>query len=131
VTNVDRTDRNVNLLLWQQQLWLIDHGAALYFHHDWTNYAGRILSPFAMIRQHTLLPLAAALPAADRAAHSRLDRAQLEEIVAATPAAWLGGEAQFADTTAHRAAYVTYLDERLRASEVFMEEAIRARQLRV
>ncbi len=65
VTNVDRTDRNVNMLLWQQELWLIDHGAALYFHHDWATYHERALSPFALVRQHTLLPLASRLEAAD------------------------------------------------------------------
>ena len=131
VTNVDRTDRNVNLLLWQQQVWLIDHGAALYFHHDWNNYEGRIRTPFAMIRQHTLLPQAAQLAAADRVARDRLDRALFEEIVASVPAVWLGGEAQFADVAAHRAAYVTFLEERLQASDIFVEEALRARQLRV
>jgi len=131
VTNVDRTDRNVNLLLWEQQIWLIDHGAALYFHHDWTNYEGRSRTPFAMVRQHTLLPQAGQLGAADAAAHARLDRARLAEIVDAVPAVWLGSEAQFADTTAHRAAYVTYLDQRLDASSIFVEEAIRARDLRV
>lgn len=131
VTNVDRTDRNVNLLLWQQQVWLIDHGAALYFHHDWTNYEGRIRTPFAMIRQHTLLPQAAQLAAADAAARARLDRAKLAAIVETVPAVWLGGEAQFADVAAHRAAYVTFLDERLQASAIFVEEAFRARQSRV
>lgn len=131
VTNVDRTDRNVNMLLWRQDVWLIDHGAALYFHHDWTNYEGRIRTPFAMIRQHTLLPRAAHLAAADADARSRLDRARLEQIVAAVPAVWLGGEKQFADVTQHRAAYVAFLAGRLDASEIFVEEAIRARQLRV
>ncbi len=131
VTNVDRTDRNVNLLLWEQQIWLIDHGAALYFHHDWTNYEARIRAPFAMVRQHTLLPRASQLNAADAAAHARLDQARLAEIVDAVPEVWLGSEAQFADTTAHRAAYVTYLDQRLYASSIFVEEAIRARDLRV
>ena len=131
VTNVDRTDRNVNLLLWEQALWLIDHGAALYFHHDWRNYASRIRSPFAMISQHTLLGRAADLPGADAAARRRLDRARLQEIVAAVPDVWLGGEAQFPDAGAQRAAYVTYLAERLEASAVFVEEAIRARQSRL
>jgi hypothetical protein len=131
VTNVDRTDRNVNLLLWQQQVWLIDHGAALFFHHNWASYQQRIRSPFPMIRDHTLLPQATQLLEADQVAHTRLDRAQLTRIVGAIPAVWLSGEAQFPDAEAFRAAYVEYLDQRLAASNIFVEEAIRARQLRV
>jgi len=57
-TNVDRTPRNTNLLVWHRQLWLIDHGAALYFHHDWLNYLQRSRSPFKQIKEHVLLPFA-------------------------------------------------------------------------
>src|SRR3954449_9532 len=60
-TNVDRTPRNTNILVWHKNLWLIDHGAALYFHHDWANYLERSRSPFAQIKDHVLLPFAAAL----------------------------------------------------------------------
>ena len=128
-TNVDRTDRNVNLLLWQRQLWLIDHGAALYVHFDWSDYQERSQSPFPLIRQHTLLRFAGRLPDADRRLRSSLDQAALAAIVAAIPAAWLGSEEQFVDEAAHRAAYVDYLTSRLASSSVFVEEAIRARDL--
>ena len=128
-TNVDRTDRNVNLLLWQRQLWLIDHGAALYVHFDWSDYRERSRSPFPLIRQHTLLRFAGRLAEADRHLRTRLDEAALAAIVAAIPAIWLGGEEQFGDVAAHRAAYVDYLTSRLAASSVFVEEAIRARDL--
>ena len=65
VTNVDRTPRNVNMLLWAEQLWLIDHGAALYFHHDWGDYRERSRSPFALIKQHVLLSFAKSVRAVD------------------------------------------------------------------
>jgi len=131
VTNVDRTDRNVNLLLWQQQVWLIDHGAALYFHHDWATYHERARSPFPLIAQHTLLRDAGKLPEVGTELCRRLDTALFHQIVAAVPAAWLSGEPLFADVDALRAAYVAYLSERLAYSAVFVEEAVRARSLLV
>src|SRR5438045_2233428 len=69
VTNVDRSARNTNMLMWHRQLWLIDHGATLYFHHapDWADHAGRAREPFAMIRQHVLLTKATALADVDEA----------------------------------------------------------------
>ena len=127
VTNVDRTDRNVNLLLWQDQVWLIDHGAALYFHHDWPDYLARSRSPFPMVRQHTLLRFASRLREADALLRSRLDEATLRKIVATLPAGWLAGESFFADETAHREAYLAFLLSRLDAAPIFVEEAIRAR----
>ena len=57
VTNVDRTPRNANMLMWHRRLWLIDHGAALYFHHAWDDYLARSTAPFVLIRDHVLLPI--------------------------------------------------------------------------
>jgi hypothetical protein len=131
VTNVDRTDRNVNMLLWGDKLWLIDHGAALYFHHDWRDYLERSRTPFAMIGQHTLLPLAKKLPEADALLRPQLDKSFFQEIVADIPSDWLQGENFFADETEHRDAYVAYLTSRLAAAPLFVEEAIRARSARV
>jgi hypothetical protein len=133
VTNVDRTDRNVNLLLWQQALWLIDHGAALYFHHDWATYHdARARSPFAT---HCAAHAAAAGEwagnAADMHAHATSDAQLFEAIVAETPDVWLALDAAFGDPTALRAAYVAYLTERLDNSAIFVEEAVRARSLHV
>jgi hypothetical protein len=127
VTNVDRTPRNVNMLIWQEKVWLIDHGAALYFHHDWNNYLARSHSPFSLIKQHTLLRYAENLPGADQRLMARLNEARLREIVDLVPEIWLGGEAQFADIADHRAGYVNYLSSRLAASETFVKEAIHAR----
>jgi hypothetical protein len=117
-TNVDRTPRNPNLLIWHERLWLIDHGAALYLQHgglDPVAHAGR---PFPMIADHVLLPYAGSI----REAHERLaplvDRAVLEEVVALVPPSW------FADDPAD--AYVDYLARRME-SAAFAEEAERAR----
>jgi hypothetical protein len=131
VTNVDRTDRNVNMLLWDEKLWLIDHGAALYFHHDWKEYWERSRTPFGMIRQHTLLPLANRLAEADALLRPRLDEAFFHAIVADIPGEWLVGETYFASEAKHRAAYVTFLSSRLAAAPIFVEEAIRARSARL
>src|ERR687884_419614 len=65
VTNVDRTPRNTNMLMWHRRLWLIDHGASLYFHHTWHNYRERSRAPFPMIKDHVLLPFASALQEVD------------------------------------------------------------------
>lgn len=127
VTNVDRTARNVNLLLWQNKLWLIDQGAALYFHHDWKNYLERSKTPFAHIKQHTLLGFAAALPEA----HAQLVPQLTPELLAAAvdliPEAWLGEEPAFASRDEHRRAYLNYLVSRRDAASIFLEEAIHAR----
>ncbi|NJO06958.1 MAG: aminotransferase class I and II [Chloroflexaceae bacterium] len=127
LTNVDRTARNPNLLLVDSQLWLIDHGAALYFHHDWDNYLERSRSRFPQVRQHILLPAASAIAAADAALVPRLTPALFEQIVAWIPDDWLTPEADgFASTDEQRAAYTRYLTTRLEAPRLFAEEAIDA-----
>ncbi len=127
VTNVDRTPRNPNLLLWHKRLWLIDHGAALYVHHTWTDYLARSRTPFARIKEHVLLPFAAALPEADDALGARLTPDLLRAIVQLIPEAWLGDEPGFADRAGQREAYVAYLTARLEAPRRFVEEAVNAR----
>jgi hypothetical protein len=126
VTNVDRTARNVNLLLWRQTLWLIDHGAALYFHFDWSDYLERSQTPFPHIKQHVLLPLASQLLVADAELRPRLNEPLLRNIIDQIPDVWLGQEKEFAGQAAHRAAYLTYLTRRLDAAPIFVEEAVRA-----
>ena len=129
VTNVDRTARNVNMLLWNERLWLIDHGAALYVHHDWHQYLERSRSPFAMISQHTLLPDASRLPTMDPVLRSRLDPDIIRQIVDQVPDSWLAGDNTFVDPQAQRDIYLEYMISRLAAADIFVEEAIRARHL--
>ncbi|HEX8983317.1 MAG TPA: HipA family kinase [Ktedonobacterales bacterium] len=127
VTNIDRTPRNTNMLVWNHRLWLIDHGASLYFHHTWADYLSRARTPFKQIAEHALLPLARQLRAVDARLRDALTRETLESIVALIPEAWLGDEPQFASPDGHRAAYVDYLLTRRDASSVFVEEAEHAR----
>jgi hypothetical protein len=128
VTNVDRTVRNPNILVWQRQLWLIDHGAALYFHHDWRNYQARSQAPFVHVKDHVLLPFASALTEADAAGRVRLTPDILQSIVDLIPDAWLTGS-PFGTPLEHRRAYLTYLVDRLAASAIFVDEAQHARSL--
>ncbi len=126
VTNIDRTARNPNLLKWHRELYSIDHGAALYFHHNWKKVQEAALSPFAAIREHILLPWATQIESADAEAHSRLNEEVFAEILSMAPDGWLRPEPGISDPASKRAAYVDYLTRRLNASPRFAEEAIRA-----
>ncbi|HVC80649.1 MAG TPA: HipA family kinase [Chloroflexota bacterium] len=128
VTNVDRTIKNPNLLLWHTKVWLIDHGASLFFHHSWDNYLQRSRAPFPRIKDHVLLPTAASIEKVDAHLARLLPREKLEEIVAAIPETWLGDEPLFAGIGEHRDAYLTYLVGRLDAPRAFAEDAEHARE---
>ena len=131
-TNVDRTPRNTNLLTWHRRLYLIDHGAALYFHHDWSNYTKeRARSPFALIKEHVLLPLAGALGEADAALSARVTPELVRDVLSSVPDAWLAAQPRFADAGEQRAAYADYLLTRLAPPRDFVEEAANARSLAV
>lgn len=125
ITNVDRTPRNPNMLMWHKELWLIDHGASLYFQHSWTNWEGQSLSPFSQIRDHVLLPAASSLKAADEKLRAILNRDVIEDIAVNIPDAWLQPDRETADEK--RTVYVEYLMNRLGSSDIFVEEAAGAR----
>ena len=127
VTNVDRTARNANMLMWHRKLWLIDHGAALYFQHTWTDMDRRSKDPFALIKDHILLPFASALETADEAMTARLTEDVIKQTIDLVPEDWLNEDTRFTTIAAHRQAYVEYLMKRLVAPRNFVEEAIRAR----
>lgn len=129
--NVDRTARNPNLLMWHRRLWLIDHGAALYFHHGGSDYRARVGDPFPMIAEHVLLPFASSIEDVDAALAKRMTPAVVEDIVACVPDAWLEHDRAFASAQARRAAYVEFLLGRLAAPRLFVTEAERARTLHV
>jgi hypothetical protein len=131
VTNVDRTPRNTNMLLWHRRLWLIDHGAALYFHHTWTNYRERSRAAFPMIKDHVLLQLASSLREVDAQMTRRVTDNVIDSIVTLIPEAWLVGDSPFSESNQQRDAYMEYLLSRLEPPHVFLEEAIRARSLYV
>src|ERR1700733_5527735 len=127
VCNVDRTVRNVNMLIWHRRLWLIDHGAALYFHHAWSHRDQHAGNPFALIRDHVLLKYASALADVDAQMPSRLTPDKLADIVSSIPDSWLIDDAGFAGKGAQREAYLNYFTLRLQSSAIFVQEAIRAR----
>lgn len=118
ISNVDRSPRNANLLEWHGALWLIDHGAALYFHHADEDFVPRAQEPFAAIRMHVLLPWATALREADARLRPRLTREVIESAVAAVPGDWLPEE--------RREDYVRYFEARRDGADAFLEEALRA-----
>jgi hypothetical protein len=126
ITNVDRTARNTNMLLLNQQLWLIDHGASLYVHHTWGDYLARSRSAFAQVKDHVLLRFAGDIAAADADLSQLLNQDNIQEIVELIPEGWLENEPGFANSAEHRAAYVAYLLSRLTAPRAFVEEAIDA-----
>ncbi len=136
VQNVDRSPRNTNLLLWHGKLWLIDHGAALYFHHDWPSREGSALGaaaqrPYAAARNHVLLPLSGPVPQADASLAPLLTRDALRRVVDLIPDEWLRDEPGFENPQEVRSAYVDYLSARLaeprawaRALEDVREQAV-------
>ena len=125
--NVDRTARNPNLLLAAGRLWLIDHGAALYFHHAWANAAASAASPFAAVRDHVLLPRASRLAEAGAEAAARIAAAPVAELLAAIPDDWLVAGDAPGEPNETRAAYARWIAGRLEASSLFTAEAERAR----
>jgi HipA-like protein len=127
ITNPDRTARNPNILSWHGKLWLIDHGASLYFHYAWDGATLRPRNPFTPIREHILLPWATRLAEVAAPLRARLSDETLADIVAAVPADWLANEPTIGDSDAQRATYLAYLTARRDASQVFVEEALHAR----
>ncbi len=127
VTNVDRTPRNPNLLCWHHTLYFIDHGAALYFHHDWRDIPQKAKSRFPVIRDHVLLPWATNLEAANESAGSVLTEELFSEILSQVPDEWLTPEADAPTPADKRKGYLQFLTERLAAAPSFVEEALNAR----
>lgn len=127
IANVDRTVRNPNMLRWADDLWLIDHGAAIYPHHRWTNPTEQGRRPFPAIRDHVLLPVAASLVDADVRLASRLDDTVLWSIVGSIPDEWLRDNGETASPEEQRGQYMDYFLARLETPRPFIEEGERAR----
>ena len=127
ITNVDRTFRNTNMLIWHKELWLIDHGACLYFHHSWNNWEQHAKSPFALIKDHVLLPQATLLKEVDAEFKALLTHEILEDIVNTIPLEWLQWEDTDETPEALRNVYLQFLQTRLNNSEIFVNQAQNAR----
>jgi hypothetical protein len=126
VSNVDRTPRNTNMLIWHRDLYLIDNGASLYFHFGGPDYVVRAANPFPQIRTHVLLPYARELREADDVLSARLTPEIIHGIVRLIPDSWLDDPA-FSDPEEQRDAYAAYLLRRLQPPRAFLQEAIDAR----
>lgn len=128
LTNVDRTVKNTNMLMWHKELWLIDHGASLYFHHSWTGWQKYALSPFSQVKDHVMLPYADRLEEVDAEFKKILTPAKIVEIVELLPDDWLhwGGEEESPSDI--RKVYIDFLNERINNSSIFVKEAQDARK---
>jgi hypothetical protein len=127
VQNVDRTPRNANLLVWHRKLYPIDHGAALFFHHDWPTMTHKIESPFAQIQHHILLPWAAEIEQAGAMARGKLTYDVVAAIIDDVPDAWLEAIPGDFAAPARRAAYLDFFMRRLAHAHIFEQEAVHAR----
>ena len=126
LTNVDRTPRNTNMLVWHKELWLIDHGAALYFHHSWDNWEEQALRPFKQVKDHVLLPKASMLEEMDRECRNILTQELIRSVVALIPDDWLVNESG-ESPEARREVYARFLELRIASSHIFLNEAQNAR----
>jgi hypothetical protein len=126
--NVDRTARNTNMLWWKKELWLIDHGAALYFHHSWQNKEGHATRPFPYVKDHVLLPFATELESVNNDFKKALTPEIIKSIVSLIPDEWITQDSPFATKDEHREAYTHILCERISYSDNFINEARDARE---
>jgi hypothetical protein len=125
--NVDRTSRNTNMLWWNKELWLIDHGASLYFHHawqDWNNPA----KAFPFVKDHVLLFKASVLDEVNTTFQALLTEDRIKEILSTIPDEWLLDDSPFTSVAEHREAYATFLMSRVKNSDLFIKEAKHARE---
>lgn len=127
ITNIDRTARNTNLLNWNRELWLIDHGASLYFHHNWATWKNNIHSTFPLIKNHVLLERATQLPEAAAQIKELLTIDIIKDIVTNIPSEWLEDETSELKSDERRAAYIEFLSTRLFNIDALVKEASDAR----
>jgi len=127
LTNVDRTPRNTNMLTWNKELWLIDHGASLYFHHSWDNWKEQAVRPFMQVKDHVLLSRASKLDIVDEEFKAILTPEVIQTIVSLIPDEWIKGE-WLEEPDEVRSVYAQFLETRIAASSIFVKEAQHARE---
>lgn len=131
VTNPDRTHRNPNILIWERRPWLIDHGAALYAHHDWESLDdARVRTPFPRIREHVLLERSADPESVDAEMATVVSDERIASVLALVPNALLVDRTrrqEFAIGDDARARYREYLTARRNERRSFVQEASRVR----
>lgn len=128
LTNVDRTARNTNMLNWKKQLWLIDHGAALYFHHSGGDWQQQAIRPFVQIKEHVLLSFAGELDKVNSVFSSLLTAQVIQAVTQLIPDEWLAENNFNVDAAAMRTIYEQFLISRIQSSDIFVKEAQHARE---
>jgi hypothetical protein len=128
LTNIDRTVKNTNMLLWHRELWLIDQGASFFFHYSWVNWEKHAVSPFVQIKDHALLRYADRLKEADAEFKQILTPEKIKEIVALIPDDWLHWSDAPGDPEHIREVYCEFMTRRVAHSEIFVKEAQDARK---
>ncbi|TRZ46237.1 HipA family kinase [Robertkochia solimangrovi] len=128
ITNVDRSFRNTNMLMWHKELWLIDHGASFYFHHNFGNWEKQATTPFPIIKDHVLLPKASKLADSDQKFKEILTDEVLRELTALIPDDWLQWQETELEPQEIREVYFQFLKIRLAHTELFINEAQNARK---
>lgn len=127
LTNVDRTARNTNMLTWNKELWLIDHGASLYFHHSWQNWEEQAKRPFVQVKDHVLLPWASLLEEADEEFRKIFTSERIRSIVELIPEEWLTSGSFTESASEVKDIYAKFLEIRIANSDIFVKESQHAR----
>jgi hypothetical protein len=127
LTNVDRTARNTNMLIWKKELWLIDHGAALYFHHGGGDWKEQAIRPFVPIKDHVLLSVAGELDIVDTTFKTLLTKERIQAVMELIPDEWLAENTFNATAGEMKNIYVQFLTLRIHSSPIFIKEAQHAR----
>ena len=127
ISNIDRTAKNTNLLNWNNELWVIDNGASLYFHHNWATWENHLTRTFPLIKDHVLLPKATNLKKASEAIKQLIHIDVITEVVANIPEDWLLSEGEILNPDEMRAAYISFLNAKLSMIDELVKEAEDAR----
>ena len=124
ITNIDRTVKNTNLLNWNSELWLIDHGASLYFHHNWKTWETHLDRTFPNVKEHVLLERANDLELVSIEIKEKLTEDKLTEIVSLIPEDWLQEESNILGPSEMRAAYIAFLVSKVNKIDLLVKEAL-------
>jgi hypothetical protein len=127
ISNIDRTAKNTNLLIWDKRIWLIDHGAAFYFHHNWKTWEDHLNRTFPFVKNHVLLSMAKQLPEAAEEIKRLYSTAQVEEIISAIPDDFLTNESDTLTAVQQRDAYLKFIETRFSKLDELLKEAEDAR----
>ncbi len=127
ISNIDRTAKNTNLLYWNRELWVIDHGASFYFHHQWDTWESHLTRTFPLIKDHVLLTQASQLKEVAEAIKNALNDATIDAIISAIPDDWLFTDSDVFTADAMRANYKIYVYAKLSMLDALIKEAEDAR----